>query len=147
MQLIDIYNNLPYEICDYILDLNYSIYHNKLMKRNLSELQIKGSLMCLDKCTYVDEDNTTKNERINYVKKLSKCNCCDKHINNRPTFLQYLNGYIPEYNTKPSHYYSCPCNCKYYIDAFCWIDNDEIVDFNTNNNQNKKRNRSNSCLF
>jgi hypothetical protein len=146
MQLIDIYNNLPNEICDYIQDLHYSIYHNKLMKSNLSELEIKGLLITLNRCQYVDEDNTTRNERINYVKTLSKCKCCDKHFNNRPTFLQYLNGYIPNFDTKPHWYYECKCNCKYYINAFCWIDNDEIIDVTINNNE-LKRNRSYTCLF
>ena len=143
MELQNICNKLPSDICNYIQDLHYSNYHYEIMKKNINKIEIKGTLMTLNRCYYVDEDNTTRNERINYVKKLSKCKCCNKHINDRPTFLQYLNGYVPKYNTKHHTYYSCNCNCKYYIDAFCWIDNDEIVDFNNNNNNQRQRSTSN----
>jgi hypothetical protein len=141
MELNSIYNNLPNELCLYIQDLHYSNYHYNLMQKNKKQIELKGLLNYLNNIQNVDEDNTTKAERIKYVLQLSNCKCCDKHINHRPSLLKYLNGYVPEYDTKHFSYYSCMCKCKYYIDSFCWIDNDEIVEFDNNDN-NIKRSRS-----
>ena len=142
MKLDSIYNNLPQELCLYIQDLHYSNYHYDLMQKSKNQIKIKGILHYLNNIPDVDEDNTTKAERMKYVLQLSNCNCCDKHIKNRPSLLQYLNGYVPEYDTKHISYYSCKCKCKYYIDSFCWIDNDEIIDFNSIDFNSIKRNRS-----
>jgi len=133
MELPHIYSKLPHELCLYIQDLHYSHYHYKMMQKNKDQIELQGLLHSLNNIPYIDDDNTTKAERMKYTIQLSKCKCCDKHIKHRPSILQYFNGYVPEYDTKPTSYYSCNCKCKYYTDIFCWIDNDEIVDFGNGN--------------
>jgi hypothetical protein len=142
IELKHIYNKLPQELCVYIQELHYSHYHYRFMKKNKKQIELKGLLSALNNIPIVDEDNTSKTERIKYVIQLSNCNCCVKHITHRPSLLEYYNGYVPEYDTKHISYYSCKCKCKYYMDTFCWIDNDEIVNCNNNNNNNNKRKRS-----
>ena len=83
------------------------------------------------------EDDTNKFERENIIKGLSLCDCCDEHQKYRPSFLEYNNGFMPEYPNPSVPWQldtlkrigkdNCNCPCRFISRYICRIDNDEII--------------------
>lgn len=47
------------------------------------------------------------------------CNCCDKHQQNKPGFVEYLDGFILEDLNVIKVENDCPCRCRQLCRDFC----------------------------
>jgi hypothetical protein len=118
----------------------YSLERNKIISNELIKCSIYRQLKFYldhESRMYYLEENTSKEERKNIVRVLSKCQCCVEHIKEIPSLEDYNGGYMPEYpnpsidwkldTTKPIGKDNCGCYCRFVCRYICRIDNDEIL--------------------
>ena len=124
---------------EYLSEINtierVKIISQELLKRSV-HLKLKKYLDPPSKMYYL-EDNTNISERENIIRILSQCRCCKEHERERPSLIDYNNGYMPEYPNPSIDWKldtllkigkdSCNCYCRFVCRYICRIDNDEII--------------------
>ena len=131
-QFINLYFTLPDDIK--ILIMEYNSQHRRLLSKTFQDIKLTAAFKRVDYLTKIynnDCDSHFRNfterqyrcftDLINiYVddhkylfNSLKICNCCPRHMTNRPDHIK-CGGMYSEYPTiqKDEEYYSCNCNCK-----------------------------------
>ena len=121
-----LFNNLPIELENYIMELNGSMLHFERMKKMKKDLQLKGI------CNYLHNlpsfewfDIITEDDAIIYMDYLMNCRCCKNHQHNRPTTEMLMNEFLPPYSEKSFHKIKrCKCRCRHLARQMCRERND-----------------------
>jgi hypothetical protein len=133
MRIKPVFNHLPNEIEQYILELNGSIMHFQHMKSLINEIIFKGILNHLYNLPSFEWfEHISIDESITYMNLMMKCNCCEEHNINRPTLVMYIGGYVPDYSTSQfpnDRECKCKCKCRHLARNMCREMNDIVEDF------------------
>ena len=121
-----LFNNLPIELENYIMELNGSMLHFERMKKMKKDLQLKGI------CNYLHNlpsfewfDIITDAESKIYMDLLSDCSCCKEHQKKRPTTIMMIEGCLPPYSESGFHKNrKCKCRCRNLARNMCRERND-----------------------
>ena len=119
---------LPIELQEKIIDYKYEIEHRKNTNNLLNKIK-KKAIEYIYNNIEPFEENFDKNQADYIMSYITKCNCCNRHKEKRPTLEDYRNGYCPEYKTSIINLkYNCRCPCRHIARDICRIMNDEILD-------------------
>jgi hypothetical protein len=135
---------LPAEIEMIILDIKYQHEQYLIQKKILLDIPLESVKMKIryminiynfslsnyqyDTIEDVILDNTTRAERANMIFQLNKCKCCRTHQIQKPSFGDYIGGFVPEYPTSVYREKPCPCFCRSMCRTICRAENDIILD-------------------
>ena len=121
--------DLPVEIVEYIIDFQQGIQHRENMKKLQDQLIVQGTIHQLNSITIWDvKEIFDEQERFNMFCNLYFCNCCLRHQKNKPSFTQYVSGFVPSYsNNNNNNIDHCKCACRHLCRFLCRENNDEFM--------------------
>ena len=119
---------IPNEVLDIIIEYRISYLHNNKYKKVLEEL-INHNIFKLKtffkRCkeegvpAYFEIPLFDENLRRWAFYFCMNCNCCDKHQQNKPDWVEYVNGFTIENLNVIKIQNDCPCFCRHLCREFC----------------------------
>jgi hypothetical protein len=137
------YMLLPEDLCDKILSYKYGLDHRLELNNILYSIRKEAAIK---RFSFINHDPfdiiMDREEAKNMIKILEKCNCCSRHMINKPGISEFENMYVPSYSTNNKYcieseqlhneditLYSirtkCNCKCRFTTRHICRLMNDE----------------------
>ena len=119
---------IPNEVLDIIIEYRISYLHNNKYKKVLEELINHYILQLVKFFKRVEEEDEPayfeiplldENLRRRAFYYCTNCNCCDKHQQNKPGWVEYLDGFTLENLNVIKVENDCPCMCRHLCREFC----------------------------
>lgn len=133
---------IPQDILNNIIEYKESHEHYLKFKIIIDDLPVKSIIRRIESISHYANSNIVYDfydlllekleeiESIHIIETLNKCNCCERHKNNKPTVKQYYDGFVPNYSTSCNlNNNLCNCPCRHIIRHICRAKNDEVSDF------------------
>ena len=119
---------IPNEVVDIIIEYRMSYLHNLKYKNVLEDLTNHNYLKLKKFFERVEEDRVPGYLEIPLMDEnlrrwafyfCMNCNCCEKHQQNKPDWVEYVDGFTLEDLNVIKVENDCPCMCRQLCRDFC----------------------------
>ena len=119
---------IPNEVVDIIIEYRLSHLHKLKYKKVLEDLPNHNYLKLKKFFERVTEDRVPAYLEIPLMDEnlrrwafyfCTNCNCCEKHQQNKPDWVEYVNGFTLEDLNVIKVENDCPCMCRQLCRDFC----------------------------
>jgi len=121
---------IPNEVVDKIMEDHGGLIHREIFNKIRSPLKEKAFQRIWDTTLpFYFSERWGKNQGQYMMSFYQNCKCCNRHQKNKPSLVDYENGYVPPYGSKfHDKINSCKCPCRHICRNLCREINDEEMD-------------------